>query len=394
MNHDIVFISLENWDHIWRRNQFICAEYARRHPDACILFVGLSINVSYAVRRFDFSVFKSQRSHVVPELPSITVTHALKLAPNTLTVGRKLNEYLLTRHIRSAIQQLQMSRPILWINDHAAEHLVHGIDHSAVIYDITDDWLSLTQSPRLVDLIRRQDAALCSRADATIVCSQRLFDMKQTLARNLYLIPNGVDSSHYSATKREDGPLPQAAENWPRPVYGYTGTIHPDRVDLKLIEFLSQRLKNGSLVLVGPDHFTPEQHDRIAQCKNVFLTGPVAYRDVPSYMRAFDVCLTPHVVSPFTESLNPIKLWEYLACGKPIVSTNVAGFRDYPQLVRLAATPEDFLIQMLAAAQENNAQLAAARRAEAQKHSWVSRMNDIEKVITVALDAKQTEAAV
>lgn len=391
---DLVFISLENWDDIWRRNQFICAEYVRRFPHAQILFVGLSLNVSYALRRGNLASLKMNRCYQVPNLDRITITHALKLAPNTLSAGRKLNEYLLARHIRSAIRQLHMRRPILWINDHAAGHLIHGIDHSAVIYDITDDWLSLTQSPRLVDLIRRQDAALCSQADATIVCSQRLYDMKQTLAKNLYLIPNGVDSSHYSATARKDGPLPLGAENWPRPVYGYTGTIHPDRVDLKLIEFLSQRLKNGSLVLVGPDHFTPEQHDRIAQCKNVFLTGPVAYRDVPSYMRAFDVCLTPHVVSPFTESLNPIKLWEYLACGKPIVSTNVAGFRDYPQLVRLAATPEDFLIQMLAAAQENNAQLAAARRAEAQKHSWVSRMNDIEKVITVALDAKQTEAAV
>jgi hypothetical protein len=82
---------------------------------------------------------------------------------------------------------------------------------------------------------------------------------------------------------------------------------------------------------------------------NVKLTGPMPYQQLPDYMRAFAVCMVPHLVTPFTESLNPIKLWEYLAAGKPIVSSKVAGFRDYPQWVRLAEGAEEFVREIRAA---------------------------------------------
>jgi glycosyltransferase involved in cell wall biosynthesis len=98
-------------------------------------------------------------------------------------------------------------------------------------------------------------------------------------------------------------------------------------------------------------------------------------------MRAFDVCIVPHRVTPFTESLNPIKLWEYLAAGKPIVSTDVAGFRDYPQFVRIASDAPSFL-QAVQAALTEDPSLPQARRAEAQHHSWNSRLDAVEQVIS------------
>jgi teichuronic acid biosynthesis glycosyltransferase TuaH len=70
-----------------------------------------------------------------------------------------------------------------------------------------------------------------------------------------------------------------------------------------------------------------EDAESLQRTGRVHLTGAVPYAEVPEYMRAFDVCITPHRMTLFTESLNPIKLWEYLAAGKPIVSTDVAGFR-------------------------------------------------------------------
>ena len=96
----------------------------------------------------------------------------------------------------------------------------------------------------------------------------------------------------------------------------------------------------GSVVLIGPDHLRDVERERL-RLPNIFHVGPVPYVQLPEYMRRFDVCIVPHNVTPFTESLNPIKLWEYLALGKPVVSTRVAGFRDYPQLVYLADGAEE-----------------------------------------------------
>ena len=145
---------------------------------------------------------------------------------------------------------------------------------------------------------------------------------------SLYLIPNGVDAQHYRTVL--DTPPDPAAQQWLRPVLGYTGSIHPDRVDVDLVEAISGRLEQGTILLVGPNMLPAADQERLRHCGNVVLTGPTPYSDLPKAMRAFDVCITPHRVTPFTESLNPIKLWEYLAAGKPIVSTPVDRLSRLP----------------------------------------------------------------
>jgi teichuronic acid biosynthesis glycosyltransferase TuaH len=118
----------------------------------------------------------------------------------------------------------------------------------------------------------------------------------------------------------------------------------------------------------------------------------VAYAEIPNIMRAFDVCITPHRVTAFTESLNPIKLWEYLAAGKPIVSTDVAGFRDYPQFVRIATGAEEFVAAAEAGMREEPG-LRNARRAEAERHSWVKRVDQIEGILERCGSGKRGNAA-
>ncbi len=376
---DLIFVSMENWDDVWRRNQFLCAGLARRFPDRKILFVGLPINVTNDIRRGRLPNL-NQTDSAVPGLPSITLTRPLKLLPDTLGWGRRLNEALLRRHVRAAARRLGMKSPVLWLNPHSAVHMAGQMDESQVIYDITDDWTTLTQSPALTKLTVAQDAALCRRADAVIVCSERLYDMKQGFTERLYLIPNGVDADHYKSVLNGAGPLPAPADGWARPVLGYTGTIHPDRVDVPLVESLAKRFPSGTIALVGPNMLAGEDRQRLAACGNVVLTGPVPYAEVPEIMRAFDVCITPHRVTPFTESLNPIKLWEYLAAGKPIVATPVAGFRDYPQLVHLASDANGFALAVESALTEDPA-VGEARRSEARRHSWNSRLDQIVEVM-------------
>src|SRR5258708_15253602 len=195
-----------------------------------------------------------------------------------------------------------MQNPLLWLNPHSAVHMAGRMGESGVIYDITDDWISLTQSPALKRLTAAQDEALCRRADAVIVCSERLYEMKRGLTANLHLIPNGVDAEHYTSVLDTNGSLPAAASGWRKPVLGYTGTVHPDRVDVGLVEALAHSLTDWTLAFVGPNLLKPEDQERLRSCGNVLLTGPAAYAEIPQYMRAFDVCMTPHRVTPFTES--------------------------------------------------------------------------------------------
>lgn len=367
---DLIFVSLEDWDDVWRRNQFLCAELARRFPSMKILFVGLPIDVSNAIKRGRVRALFRERIGSPPGLPGIRLAHPLKLAPQSLSVGSALNDVMFRAHVRRAARRMGLRRPLLWLNPHSAVHLAGRMGESGVVYDITDDWTLADFPERDLQRIRAQDRALCRRADLTIVCSEALAQSRMARSRRLLLLPNGVNVEHY----RTVGAAP--AERRDRaPVLGYTGTLHPGRIDVALLEAVARRFADGSIVLIGPNHLPPGDTRRLEALGNVRLTGPAPYERLPGLMSAFDVCIVPHLETAFTESLNPIKLWEYLAAGKPIVSTRVAGFRDYPGLVRLASDADGFADACRAAAAERDPARVAERRAEAARHTWAARVD-------------------
>jgi teichuronic acid biosynthesis glycosyltransferase TuaH len=396
--NDIIFISLEEWyAPWWRRNKFLVAELARSVPDRRILFVDLPVNVSYALTHLRLNELRKalwgEARLTSPDgFTNVQVLRPVKLLPNSWRLGRAFNEWFERVQIRRAAKRTGLRPlPLLWINSHFSAHLAGRMRERAVIYDITDDWTSLTQTDFVRDLIVQMDTALCKRADAVIVCSQRLAEMKRGIARRLELIPNGVDAAHYRVVLDGTGPLLTAVADWKTPVLGYTGTIHNDRVDLDLVEHLSRSFAGGTIALVGPVLLSDEHKARLAKLPNVVCTGPVPYQQLPEYMRAFDVAITPHVMTPFTESLNPIKLWEFLAAGKPIVSTDVAGFRDYPQYVQLARDANGFDEAVHRALVEDPS-LRQRRRDEVALHTWKSRAQDAEAIIA-SVCAQRTEPA-
>lgn len=395
---DVIFISLEPWDAMWRRNQFVAAEWARRYPDRKMVFVEPARNVSNGLRRLSLAPLRQSSLSELPGFPNIVCSRSLKLWPNTLPTGRRLNDLALRFHIRCVMKKMGIKAPLLWINAHEAGHLAGTLGERGVIYDITDDWISLDQPQRLRELVTAQDAALCRRADAVIVCSTHLQEMKRPLATNLHLIPNGVDAAHYDHVRHLNGSrpnLPEAAKQWPGPVLGYTGTIHPDRLNVPLTADLARQMENhpklrdGSIVLIGPNLLGEKDRALLQSTGRVVFQSPIPYKELPQWMAAFDACIVPHVVSDFTESLNPIKLWEYLAAGLPIVSTPVAGFRDYPKLVNLASDAASFAAAAAGAMEEHGAAdgetLAQERQAVARQHSWPARFDEIERVMASVL---------
>ena len=370
---DLIFISMEDWDEVWRRNQFLCAELARRFPDMKILFVGTPRNVTYHLRRGTLGDLRAKATWTVPGFPNITVTRALKLFPESLAIGRKLNDLTTRLHVRHMAKRLGLKNPLLWLNPHSALHTAGRMNESVVVYDITDDWAAAPSNTEWQrELIIKQDRALCARADLVVVCSEALEKSRLGKCKRLLLLPNGVDSDHYAAVRNA-----AKASQWPRPVFGYTGTLHSDRLDVELVKGLARAFPQGTVLLVGPDHLDVEAHKSLAEEKNIRLLGRKPYSEIPNVMAQFDVCIVPHVETEFTNSLNPIKLWEYLAAGKPIVSSNVAGFRNYSDLCRVVSGTKAFVAACADALLETNDELCERRVAEARNHSWEKRADTL-----------------
>jgi glycosyltransferase involved in cell wall biosynthesis len=298
-------------------------------------------------------------------------------------MGRAWNEKHLLGQINQTLHGLSWVPTHLWINQHEAGHLVDAEIAPNSIYDITDDWTKFSGNQLQLELITKQDATLCKSCDHVIVCSQQLFDDKATLVDpdNLHLIPNGVHVDHYEAVTDTRVPVQKIAEHWTKPVFGYTGTIHGDRVDVNLIASVAKAYPGATIAMVGPNLLDQAEQQVLDRFSNIVFAGSQPYADLPDIMRAFDVCMVPHVVTPFTESLNPIKLWEYLAAAKPIVSTNVAGFRDYPDLVSVAYTSDEF-VSLLTLAPSESPGLPALRQQAARQHTWDKRIEAVEALLS------------
>ena len=427
---DLVFVSLEPWNAIWRRNQFLCAQLAERFPSMRLLFVERPLFAPAIWKTGKRVPTFSRRLRRIEGFSNLRAFTPVRPLPNPLPGGRAWNEASMTSQIVRAISVAGLRDPLLWLNPFDFGFLIGSVSERGVIYDITDDWElaapNLTEQTRIHNL----DRQLCQRADLTIVCSGALFDSRRAVAKRLLLLPNGVDASHYRDLSDRDcrarghfdqdgtfhcdeeipsipsrGPLDTAG--WPRPVFGYTGSLHPERIDLELVKALARAFPQGRVVLIGPNHFGGDTLEReLKGFPNVVAPGAVAYSSIPDVMAGFDVCIVPHQRSEFVESLNPIKLWEFLAAGKPIVSADVAGFRDYPGLVRLASNAPAFVQACRDALQEVNAcagrisdvpcQLAPRQR-EALDNSWRARadelLGELEKASLIEAELSALEAS-
>jgi glycosyltransferase involved in cell wall biosynthesis len=217
---------------------------------------------------------------------------------------------------------LRWDRPALWINDPRWAHLLASTDWRS-LYDITDDWVQADRAAPEHDRLAAFDAELLTRCDEVVVCSPALVRSKGT-SREVTLIRNAVDVDRYRSVYGRPADLPNA------PIALYAGTLHEDRLDVELVIATARRLAEtgGRLVLVGPNALTAQNTARLELSPAVVVLGSRPKDAIPAYLQHANALIVPHIIDGFTDSLDPIKLYEYLAVGRPIVSTAVAGFRE------------------------------------------------------------------
>jgi glycosyltransferase involved in cell wall biosynthesis len=321
-------------------------------------------------------------------LPGIHVVQTTKILPKSIDILDGINRKLWDRTVNRAIKQLGWQQPDLWVNNQLLWPIAAEDNRSRwgrILYDITDDWTAAGGTESWLAQVTRDDEAMSQIADAVVVCSQSLYNGKtQRFRDKLSLVPNGVDIDHFAkvdtATAAADiQKLPDAELT-----LGYSGTAHPDRLDVALVASIAKTNPQWPWVFIGPNHLTNADRAEL-DLPNVHFIGTRRYHELPTYLAGIDVCVTPHRVTAFTESLNPIKLWEYLAVGKPIVSTPVAGFRDFSDHVTLATSAEEWGAALHAITDMTDDRIRFdrdCRRQIVNSHGWPVRVDQIEAILT------------
>ena len=316
---ELVVVSLEAWDNVWRRNQFLVRELLQLEPTLRVLFVEPPHDVLHAgLRARRIPPLDSTRLRTVEGEPRVMLMRPRKWLPRSVWPGVDAS---LARQVRRAALAAGFARPYLWVNDATYANLVVRTEWPAT-YDITDDWLDAAQAQRRRERLAANEATILRAADHVVVCSPELQRRKTVGGRLPHLVPNAVDVTFFRTPQQRPRDLPTGK------TAVYVGTLHDDRIDLRLVQMLANWLPDVSFVFVGPNCLSEQSMSKLADKPNVYFLGPRPYSAIPAYLQHAEVIVVPHRVSPFTESLDPIKAYECVAVGTPTLATPVAGFRE------------------------------------------------------------------
>lgn len=377
---DLVVVSLEPWDQVWRRNQHLVAGLLADDPGLHVLFVEPPVDHLHDLRR-GAPPTVGRRLRPLGPSDGTPPGRAWALRP-TKWLPRRVDpgqDHRRAHSVARVARRLGMTAPVLWVNDPAGAAVLAATGWPA-LYDVTDDWLHAVRDPAEHHRLASAEDLLLARCAEVVVCSPALARAKGA-ARPVTLVTNAVDVDAYRT------PAPRPADLPAGRTAVYVGTLHQDRLDLPTCLRLAARLRavDAHLVLVGPPLLDPVDQTRLSAAGAVLL-GARPAAQVPAYLQHADVLVVPHLVDDFTDSLDPIKLYEYLAVARPVVATPVAGFRDQPPGRVQTASPQQ-MPELVVHHLEHRADPTAAGHAMAGTDPvpvprWSDRVQEMSQVLS------------
>ncbi|MHC4568331.1 MAG: glycosyltransferase [Planctomycetota bacterium] len=294
-------------------------------------------------------------------------------SPFTLPVhhiswAKPLNTAMLSFQIRRTTRKLRMIDPVVWVVCPAACDTAVNIDRAKLIYQRTDRFEDDPDVDR--DAILAYDRKLKANADITVYVNRLLYDEEAGQCRNALFLDHGVDYEMF-ATAEGDPDRPSDIREIRTPIVGYFGALDGHKLDTGFLEAVADRLPDMSFVFIGKPSVDCSE---LSAKQNVWMLGQKNYEEIPHYGKCFDVAILPWRVNKWTEAANPIKLKEYLALGKPIVSTPAfSELQSYRDVVYQAKSPEEFAECITRACSEDSPELVGKRRKKVARASWDSK---------------------
>lgn len=261
--------------------------------------------------------------------------------------------FLVRDHAAFLAEQVEeLVRPLVWCSWAKLHDQLDRYRPGLILYDCLDDFPDW----------RPYEPAMLARADLVTVSSQALLERMRPAHQRVLHLPNGCDFDHFASP-----PAPRPADLPPAPVAGFVGAWAA-WVDGELLQQTAALLPSWRFAIIGPPFGGPP-----AVGANIRFLGHRPYAALPAYLQHLDVALIPFRLTPVTEAANPVKLWEYLAAGLPVVSTPLREVLPLQGLVRLADDARAFADAILAASLEREPTRVEARRDLARHNTWAAR---------------------
>ncbi len=229
--------------------------------------------------------------------------------------------------------------------------------------------------------VRLEDKAI-AKADLTLVTSQELYRLKSPISKNVQILNNAADNKNFSRAINEEFDRPEELVDLNKKIIGFIGNLDEVRIDYGLLKAIAVGHPDKQLVLVGPLNNTQYKNLGLDQMDNITFTGPKDISELPAYLKYFDTCIIPFSRNLLTKSIYPLKINEYLAAGKSVVSTDfspdIASFKDF---IHLATSETNFVNLIDWAITDNSPDKVVARTKKAATNTWETRIKEFEKLV-------------
>jgi len=314
--------------------------------------------------------------------------------PPLLPPGRYYNTFLnrlgqefLAKQVQNLLETIGLSSPILWLYPPQSSPLLGRFNEILSLYHCIDNF-SGNQRKFKRQIMQNEENDLLRRVDLVFTHSEGLLNRYQGITRRkISLVPSAADVAHFQSTTSVDPLL----SNIPHPRLGVMGTFDA-RLDVSLLIEIFRSQNTWQLVLIGPLRLERIDLKNLLRLPNVNYLGPQPFEKLPALLNGIDIFLIPYVVDELTKYISPIKLYEYLAVGKPIVSTNLPEVSSLKEYVRFAQVAQDFAQQIHEGLISDTQAQWSARRSEARQHSWENRLNLMMRNISDTLKEKTNGA--
>ena len=306
----------------------------------------------------------------------LTVRTLLQIPLHRFRLVRWLNRRLLLLTLRWWLWRERAYQPILWFMIPHLAPVIGRLGERLSIYYCIDDYAALPGvDPAAVQVM---DEELTTKADLVFVASATLLEAKCQLNPATYVSPHGVDFAHFARAQDPELPLPPDVANFAGPVIGFFGLIE-EWINLELVAHLADHRPDWTFLLIGRVAI-PEE--RVPRRPNIHYLGKRPYEQLPAYGKRFDAAIIPYRLTQQVMHANPIKLREYLAMGKPVVSVSTPEIDRYADVIAVARSPAEFLSHLNAALAQGNDPVEIKRRMDrVSAESWNTRLLDVMKIV-------------
>jgi len=383
-NRDFVIISSTEWDFLWQGHQEIASRLAQsgnrvlyientgvRSPDLR--------DAGRVAARLKFWTRSWSSGGVRQVAPNLYVCAPVVMPPFGSSWQRRVNRQLFLPLILNATRKLKLRDPVIltYLPTDTASDLIQLLrtPRSVVVYYCIADFSQLTpQAKRLKkserEVVKASDLVFAQNAELAAHCAQWTNE-------RVHIFPFGVNLDRFSPDQDAAGAL-----KLPRPVIGYVGGLHR-HVDFDLLEAMARARPEWSWVFVGPLQTSVGE---LRKLPNTHFLGQQPHDTIAGYINFFDICIVPYVNDAYTATVVPTKINEYLAMGKPVVSTNLPFVRDFNRqhnvLLTSLSDPQSFLQAVEQALHHTDDEEAMRRRREAAAlHDWESRLDAMSELM-------------